>query len=160
MVHHVLQRPEEQVLNALHEPGYNWHHSAVMPDRLPPDQEKQLSDIPIRSQSTVTIMDYRPQEVKIQVETPAAGLLVLSDGFYPGWEATVDKKPTPIYRVDHALRAVFLPAGSHLVEFHFEPKILDRAMMLALFGLAVAALILGKDRTAARRQKGESSLPS
>jgi len=45
----------------------------------------------------------------------------LADSDYPGWAATVDDEPTPIYRANLAFRAVQVPAGVHTVEFTYRP---------------------------------------
>ena len=57
----------------------------------------------------------------------ARSLLVLTDVHYPGWKATVDGEPAQIERVDYLLRGVRVPAGSHRVEFSYEPlELADR----------------------------------
>jgi hypothetical protein len=62
-----------------------------------------------------------PQSLSIPVTSPAPALLMLSETYYPGWQATVDGQPVPILRADHVLRAVPIPAGEHLVELTFRP---------------------------------------
>jgi uncharacterized membrane protein YfhO len=64
-------------------------------------------------------------------------MLVLSDVAYPTWRARVDGRDVPIFRVDHALRGVVVPAGDHVVEFADVP----RPLLLGLF-LAPAAFVL------------------
>jgi len=60
-----------------------------------------------------------PDRVVVEVEGP--GTLTLSQVYYPGWRATVDKQDKPIQVVDSALMGVSLDAGHHLVEFMFDP---------------------------------------
>ncbi len=76
--------------------------------------------------------------VRIKVATNIACMLVLTDHFYPGWLATLDGKPTEIYRANGVLRAVSLPAGEHTIEFKYEPDSLKFGYVLS----AVAALCL------------------
>jgi uncharacterized membrane protein YfhO len=59
--------------------------------------------------------------VEIETSLTDDGYLILLDTFYPGWLATVDGQPTPIYRANYIGRAVFLPAGEHTVHFQYHP---------------------------------------
>jgi hypothetical protein len=62
--------------------------------------------------------------VQLVVSTATDGLLVLADPWYPQWQVTIDGKPAELLRVDHTLRGVRVPAGSHQVVFTYR----DRAM--------------------------------
>jgi hypothetical protein len=73
--------------------------------------------------STVSILSYDLQTISIEVETDQPGYLVVPDAYYPGWEATMDGQPTPIQRANYAFRAVYVPAGKHVVQFVFDPLI-------------------------------------
>ena len=46
-----------------------------------------------------------------RVTTEAPGLLVVADTWMPGWTASVDGRPAPVLRGNHAQRVVPLPAG-------------------------------------------------
>jgi hypothetical protein len=52
---------------------------------------------------------------ELAVAAPFAGLLVLAEGWDPGWQADVDGRQVPVLVADHALLAVELPAGDHHV---------------------------------------------
>jgi hypothetical protein len=67
------------------------------------------------------ILDLTDTRVMIQTQSSTAAFLVLSDAFYPGWQATIDGKPTPIYQTNYIQRGLSVPAGEHLVEYRFEP---------------------------------------
>ena len=69
-------------------------------------------------------------------------MLVLSDAYYPGWTATVDGQPAPIYRVDGALRGVIIPAGFHDVRFQFRPTTLTPSLILLGISLLLAAFLI------------------
>ena len=49
------------------------------------------------------------------------GYLVIDDGWFPGWIATVDGRERPVLRADYLLRAVRLPPGHHLVRLVYAP---------------------------------------
>jgi uncharacterized membrane protein YfhO len=69
-----------------------------------------------------------------------AGLLVLSDLWYEGWRATLDGRPVPILRVNHAVRGVVVPAGRGTVELRYEQPGLATGLKAAAAGLAALVL--------------------
>lgn len=75
----------------------------------------------------------------ISADTPAAGVLVVSETSYPGWTATVDGQPAPLLHADYAFRGVALPAGRHIVEMRFRSRPLELGLLLSGLGL----LLLG-----------------
>ena len=70
---------------------------------------------------TATITRYAPEDVEIQTESSVASLLILADQAFPGWEAHLDGQVVPILTADHALRAVAVPGGVHVVHFTYAP---------------------------------------
>jgi hypothetical protein len=69
------------------------------------------------------VLSYEPNRVTVQVDTPAAGILLLSDAYYPGWVALLDgADPLPLVRADFLLRGVVIPAGKHRVVLEFRPR--------------------------------------
>ena len=69
-----------------------------------------------------------------------AGLLVLSDEYYPGWSATVNGHHADVYATDVALRGVLVPAGRSTVELHYRPAPLRDG--LVLFAIGLIAIVL------------------
>jgi uncharacterized membrane protein YfhO len=85
--------------------------------------------------------------VEVQVKAAAPGLLVLSDTWYPGWEASVNGAPTPVLRANHMLRAIVVPKGLHEVRFDFRSTSIAlgaSVSLVGLLGLAGAAWTLRK----------------
>ncbi|KAA6310438.1 hypothetical protein EZS27_038257, partial [termite gut metagenome] len=73
------------------------------------------------------------------------GIVVFSEIYYPGWEATIDGAPVDIARSDYILRAMHVPAGKHTVEMWFTPqsiKITDRIAYGGLVILLVGVIAL------------------
>ena len=60
-------------------------------------------------------------QTNVVVKADAPGLLVVTDQYYPGWEAFVDGEPVPTYAVDGIFRGVFLEKGSHMIKFIYRP---------------------------------------
>ncbi len=84
-----------------------------------------------RDPSRATIVKYADNSVEIDVDALRAGIVVLHDLFYPGWEARVDGHKEPILRANILFRGVEVLPGHHRIEFSFHP--------LSLTNLAAAA---------------------
>jgi uncharacterized membrane protein YfhO len=64
---------------------------------------------------------YAANTVSIHVNAQRDAWLILADTDYPGWIATIDGEPTPIYRANLMFRAVQVSAGEHAVAFEYHP---------------------------------------
>lgn len=89
------------------------------------------------------IVHYAPEEVIIDATSDTAGYLLLTDTFYPGWEATVDGQRAEILRADVSFRAIRLEPGTHEVVFRYRPVsvrlgawVSGLGVLLCLAGLA------------------------
>jgi uncharacterized membrane protein YfhO len=80
-----------------------------------------------------------PDRVVVQVESDGPAWLVVSDTWYPGWEARLDGDPVSIWRGDYLFRAVPVPAGTHIVEFVYRPVSFLTGVLLA--GAAIVLLV-------------------
>lgn len=110
----------------------------VAPENLP-----SLPGGPISQNASAKIVSYEPNHLSIETNADTASLLVLSEISYPGWEATVDGRPSQILTTDYLLRGVVLPAGAHRVEMRYlapaarNGAIISALTLLLLCGLAV-----------------------
>ncbi|MEZ4869584.1 MAG: YfhO family protein [Caldilineaceae bacterium] len=89
------------------------------------------------------LLHYAPEEVVIRTHSQNAALLVLSDSFYPGWQATVDGAPTPLYATNVLFRGVAVPAGEHTVTMRFAPASWDWGVRISGVGIVLWLLLLG-----------------
>jgi hypothetical protein len=88
------------------------------------------------------IIGDQRNRVVIETENDGEGLLVLSDNYYPGWQVTIDNQASEILRVNHTMRAVRVPAGSHMVSFSFAPKTFTMSIYLSLAALVIVLAVL------------------
>jgi hypothetical protein len=88
-----------------------------------------------------TVERYGPNGLTVRVEMDRPGYLVVSDVFYPGWEAWVDGRQTPVLRANWTFRAVRLDPGAHVVEMRFRPR--SFFIGLAISGTAWGVVALG-----------------
>ncbi len=88
------------------------------------------------------IQKYDREKVRVRASAPQEAWLVLSDLYYPGWNATCDGAPVPIFPGNYLFRAVKIPAGTHVVEYTYRPISFRIGCFLALFA-GVPILLLG-----------------
>lgn len=63
------------------------------------------------------IMNYEENRVQIETENKGEGFLVLTDTFYPTWNAKIDGQEAIIFTTDYHFRGIVVPAGKHKIEF-------------------------------------------
>jgi hypothetical protein len=97
------------------------------------------------STATIKLTSYKPNVLKYSSTNKKEGLAVFSEMYYKnGWNAYVDGKATNHFKVDYALRAMLIPAGTHTIEFKFEPQVVKTGSIIALVSsLGMLLLLVG-----------------
>ena len=91
----------------------------------------------------ITIAAYSSDRVVLNCEMRCRGLVVLSDTWFPGWEAAVDGQPAEILEVYGALRGVVVNGGNHRMEMNYRPRSFRLGAAMTLAGaLGTLALVL------------------
>jgi hypothetical protein len=96
------------------------------------------------------ILNERLEDTRLEwdVETSGRSFLVVADSFFPGWTATVDGKPAPIYAVYGCVRGVSIEsAGRHRVEMSFVPRTLRAALGCTGIGFLFLGILWFRERT-------------
>jgi hypothetical protein len=96
----------------------------------------------------VRALRYEPERTAWAVADGAAGYLVSTDSYYPGWRAYLDGRPTALHRANLAFRAVPVPPGRHVVEFRYEPWSVRLGIAVSLLATMVVAWLLWSARRA------------
>lgn len=95
------------------------------------------------SLASIKLVQYEPNYLKYKSNSTTEQFAVLSEIYYEkGWNAYVDGKPVPHIRVNYVLRGMRVPAGKHLIEFRFEPKVYQTGERIALVSSSILLLLL------------------
>ncbi|HLJ56525.1 MAG TPA: YfhO family protein [Chthonomonadaceae bacterium] len=100
-----------------------------------------------------TYRSDRPGRAEVAADAgPSSAMLVISSTAYPGWKATVDGVPAPLYCADGLVTGVALPPGQHHVELKYLPDGLRVGGYISLMTLStlVAAVVWRAVRRQAR----------
>ncbi|MGE0452853.1 MAG: hypothetical protein AB7O37_03305 [Vicinamibacteria bacterium] len=74
----------------------------------------------------------------IELRAAGPGVLVVAEGYDPGWSALVDDAPAPVLRVNHAQLGVPLGPGIHRVLLRQSPRGFAAGLGLLLLGALVS----------------------
>ncbi len=108
------------------------------------------------SLAQIKVVEYKPNYIKYKSQNNFDGFAVFSEIYYPhGWQAFVDGKPAEFTRVNYVLRGMALPAGTHTIEFKFDPEVvkLGSNIALASSGVLGILILLGLFYTYKKRQE-------
>jgi hypothetical protein len=134
----VIHTSDER-LRRLRDLDFDYRKSVLLSEDLPRWATLNSAESP--PCETVSIIQYEPERVTVRTECPQPGLLIVADLYYPGWIARLDDRETPIWAANHALRAVYVQAGSHTIEFTYEPASFNWGLLITGCGLVVVLLL-------------------
>jgi hypothetical protein len=96
------------------------------------------------SAGTVEYKSYASKHIVLSAQARQTSVLLLNDKYDANWKVSVDGRPAPLLRCNFIMRGVEVPAGSHVVEFRYEPpvnalyvSILTELLGLVLLGVAI-----------------------
>ena len=96
-------------------------------------------------EASARIVALANNSMEVQTDSTRPMVLVTSDVYYPGWQATVDEQQVTLYRADYAFRGVAVPAGQHLVKLSYRPRrfylgaAISLGCLLGLSGLVLSS---------------------
>jgi hypothetical protein len=95
------------------------------------------------SSSTISLTTYQPNHLTYAFKSGVERLTVFSEIYYDkGWNAYIDGQVASYFRADYVLRAMRIPAGTHTVEFKFEPQLIATGEKIALGSSAALVLLV------------------
>jgi hypothetical protein len=88
----------------------------------------------------VRILEEEPTHIRLRLEPPESGWIVIAKPWYPGWKARVDGAERPLLRANFAFCAVRVAAGESEIELEYDPPSFRRGLWIS--GLSVLAMAL------------------
>jgi hypothetical protein len=151
----VVKGTDDQALATVTSPSFDPARAAIL------DTSSRLASVPIQSVGAAadvhaTATHYEPGMIEIRLDKPAVAgqALVVSENYYPGWQATADGKRAPLARMNYNLIGVELPAGATVVRLSFRDPAYSTGKVLTIVALLVAIGLWILGGIADRRERG------
>jgi hypothetical protein len=98
---------------------------------------------PADSNARIRQTAFDNEAISYQSENSNPGLALFSEVFYKDWNAYVDGKQVPVAKVNYVLRGINVPAGSHKIDFKFEPAVYRLSYRISLISMWLLMALLG-----------------
>lgn len=89
------------------------------------------------------IKNYKETDdtININLFSSENSLLFVSQTYYPGWRAFIDKKETRVIRSNYTFQAIAVPKGDHFVEFVYQPSSFKKGLVISFASFALLILL-------------------
>lgn len=141
----VLPDSDAEALARLAAPDFAPRKEVVLaPGTLLPDGARLTAE----ADPDATVITRRPaaNRLDVQVTSRDGGWLLMTEQFMPDWKVNLDGVDAELVRANHALRALWVPPGEHLVRTWYEPWSLRYGAALALLSALLAGLLTWRER--------------
>ncbi|MCX8014574.1 MAG: hypothetical protein N2748_01010, partial [candidate division WOR-3 bacterium] len=106
---YLVAESDSAALNLLRSESINLRQTVIL------EEQPQVSNPGIIGRDSVSIQDWRNDYIRVYVKATSPGFLVLSEMFYPEWQAKIDGQITKIYCANYLVRANYVPSGEHTI---------------------------------------------
>lgn len=139
-----VKAPDDQVLATILNQRFDLKRAALFDTSANVRVSTAVQTLPAPLAITTNVTHYEPGEVAIDLSAPApdGASLVVSENYYPGWEANVDGKPARVGRADYTMIGVELPAGARSIELTFTSPSYQRGKVVTWLAIAAGVVML------------------
>ena len=137
--------PDDQSVAAVIDQRFPVRDLIVIPDTAQVDGPTitSLDSLPPLTPLTASVDEWAPGRMHVSlhgVESRPTWLLI-SENWYPDWHAIVDNQAAKIYRANHAMLALPLPAGAKSVDLSYRSDASAKGATMTEIALALTLLL-------------------
>jgi hypothetical protein len=125
---------DDQIVGYLESATFDPRRQTFVRGAAPPLQKCEQPE-------SATLVERESGRMVIDAQLGCRGMVIDAETYFPGWEATVDGKPAPVYEAYGFLRGVVVDAGWHRIDMRYRPKSVYWGGALTLLGLLGAVLL-------------------
>ncbi len=128
-------------------------------------QAPKAAPAPAQSSAEISATDRSYNRLSYSVQNREPGILVLSELYFPHWQARVNDRPVEILRVNYAFRGVALEPGTHTVVMEYRSPWIRKGLWVSLGSLlclvvgltAYRFLIISRNDPLEKKHPGRST---
>lgn len=125
---------ERQAREILADSGFDARNQVFLVGTAPPRLGSCEGD-------NVRMPHHEPNYVRIDARMQCRGMVILSDTWFPGWQATVDGRKAKIERAYGMVRGVVVEAGDHVIEMRYRPWSVYLGAALSLAACLIVTIV-------------------
>ncbi|MCK4329012.1 YfhO family protein [candidate division WOR-3 bacterium] len=128
---------KDKVLERLIEPEFNPRLSVIFEEDPGVPHQDTLTNI-----GNIKLTNYQQNEITCEAALNSPGFLVLSENWHPDWRVLIDGVRSKLYKANYTLRAVYLPEGSHTINFIYISRPFQIGSIISIISLIFFAGVI------------------
>lgn len=145
--------PDDRILPTLLDPRLDPDRVLLLSDHAPVEPAR-IDSLPPPIANRAQVTTWHPGAMTIRLERPADAnaYLLVSENYYPDWQATVDGRPAPVLRGDYTFLSVPIGPGAREVRLVVDSARYRTGAMMSFASLAGILGWIGLPLLARRRR--------
>ena len=150
----IVKAPDPIALSTILDSRFDVGTAAIF-DTAAAVQGQQVTTVPAPLPIKAKVTRYDPGHITVQLDSaaPAGSALMVSENYYPGWQATADGKPATVGRADYVLIGVALPTGARSIDLTFHSAPYETGKTITLVAIVLSVLVGFAGAFADRRRR-------
>ncbi|NJN30979.1 MAG: YfhO family protein [Synechococcales cyanobacterium RM1_1_8] len=142
LVSDVRQAEQEDILSTIQTSVFPSGEEFKPEEMALVEEDLALGFQPLSESDKVEILNIQDMSAEYITQSKSDAFLVISDVWFPGWQAKVDNKRVQLYQTDYVIRGVKIPAGQHQITFSYEPWSFKVGVFLSLASLTLGLCLV------------------
>ena len=141
----ILKAADNAVLGTVLDPRFDVRSAGLFDSAVAVTAAANVTTAPAPLTIHALVSHYEAGRASIQLDAPApaGSALIVSENYFPGWNATVDGKSAMTARADYTLIGIPLAQGARNIELSFVDPAYKKGKVITLFALTLALLMVG-----------------
>jgi hypothetical protein len=139
----MVKAPQNQALATVLDPRFDPRTAAIVDTVARDINPPGLTALPTASTTHARVTRYEPGVIDLALDEPGMSgqALVVSENYFPGWQATVDGKPAPVGLMNYNLIGVALPQGGRVIQLRFDDAAYEKGKRVTILAIVLTSLL-------------------